>query len=76
MKNIIFSRRNLDFNFVNLEQFSVISELLRSFRTRLHVFLYLKQSCKQIPVVFKDFFEGFVEIILKMFFEPLKNTLF
>ena len=37
MKNIIFSRRNVDFNIVNLELFSVILELPRSFRTRLHV---------------------------------------
>ena len=39
MKNNIFSRRNLDFNFVNLELFSVISELSGSFRTRLHMVL-------------------------------------
>ena len=39
MKNIIFSRRNLDFNFVNLELFSAISELPGSFRTRLHIVL-------------------------------------
>ena len=37
MKNVIFSWRNLDFNFVNLELFSAISELPGSFRTRLHV---------------------------------------
>ena len=40
MKNLIFSWRNLDFNFVNLEFFSVISELSGSFRTRLHMTLF------------------------------------
>ena len=37
MKNIIFSRRNLDFNIVNLAIFSMILELAGSFRTRLHM---------------------------------------
>ena len=44
MKNIIFSRRNLDFNFVNLELFSAISELPGSFRTRLHIGTAPKQG--------------------------------
>ena len=49
MKNIIFSRRNLDFNFGNLELFSVISELPGSFRTRLHiaVFFFRLQKVSQ-----------------------------
>ena len=37
MKNIIFSRRNLDFKIVDLKIFSVISELLRFYRASLHI---------------------------------------
>ena len=37
MKNIIFSRRNLDFKIVDLKIFSVISELLRFYRASLHM---------------------------------------
>ena len=40
MKNIIFSRRNLDFKIVNLGIFSVISELLRFYRARLHMLFF------------------------------------
>ena len=47
MKNIIFSWRNLDFNFVNLELFSAISELPGSFRTRLHII----QKTQVLPIV-------------------------
>ena len=37
MKNIIFSRRNLDFKIVNLDIFSIILELAWFYRARLHM---------------------------------------